>query len=349
MDLIPERNNTFEIGADLRFWDNRIRVDYSYYNTKVKDQIFPVGTAFSSGLSTVIRNAGDYETWGHEVLLSAKIVNTENFSWETIFNFSTFASEVTSIPDDLDEIVFFDDRITNKAKVGDELGSLYGWVFQTAPDGQRIVGDDGKWIITGSENEGFYYEGDNEMVKVGNAFPDYTLSMTNSFTYKNLALNFLLEYKSGGDVYDRALRNNIRNGNLAITEFRDETKVLEGVMSDGNGGFVPNDQELLITANGFYRDFDNYNSASEILLQDASWLKLRTIGLTYNFPSNLVRSLGISAASVNASANNIILWTPFDGFDPEGNQFSAGSNIYGFTGLTTPLTQSYSFGLSLQF
>lgn len=349
VDLIPERNNTFEIGADLRFWDNRIRVDYSYYNTRVKDQIFPVGTAYSSGLSSVIRNAGDYETWGHEMLISAKLVRSENFTWETIFNFSTFSSEVTAIPDDLDEIVFFDDRITNKAKVGDKLGSLYGWVFQTAPDGQRIVGDDGKWIITGSENEGFYYEGDNEMVKVGNAFPDYTLSMTNSFTFKNLALNFLLEYKSGGDVYDRALRNNIRNGNLAITEFRDELKVLEGVMSDGNGGFVTNDQELLITANGFYRDFDNYNSASEILLQDASWLKLRTIGLTYNFPATFIKNMGISAASINASANNIILWTPFDGFDPEGNQFSAGSNIYGFTGLTTPLTQSYSFGLSLQF
>ena len=348
-DLVPERNNTFELGTDLRFWNNRIRLDYSYYNTKVTDQIFPVGTAYSSGLSSVVRNAGDYETWGHEILLSSEIVKNENFSWETIFNFSTFDSEVTAIPDDLDEIIFFEDRITNKAKVGDKLGSLYGWVFQTAPDGQRFVGDDGKWIVTGSENEGFYYEGENQMVKVGNAFPDYTLSMTNTFTYKGLSLNFLVEYKSGGDVYDRALRNNIRNGNLAITEFRDQTRVLEGVRSDGNGGFVPNDQELLITANSFYRDFNNYNTASEILLQDASWVKLRTIGLTYNFPANFVRNMGINSASINASANNIILWTPFDGFDPEGNQFSAGSNIYGFTGLTTPLTESYSLGLSLQF
>ncbi|WP_431122040.1 SusC/RagA family TonB-linked outer membrane protein [Flagellimonas flava] len=349
VELVPERNNTLEVGADLRFWNNRIRLDYSYYNTKVKDQIFPVGAANSSGLSTVIRNAGDYKTWGHEVLLSAGLIKPKNFDWETIFNFSTFGSEVTAIPDDLDEIVFFEDRITNKVKVGDELGSLYGWVFQTAPDGQRFVGDEGKWIITGSENEGFYYEGENEMVKVGNAFPDYTLSMTHSLSYKNLALDFLLEYKSGGDVYDRAFRNNVRNGNLAITEFRDETKVLEGVMSDGNGGYVPNTQELLITANDFYRDFDNYNSAAEILLHDASWLKLRMVGLSYNFPTVLVKQIGMKSAAINASANNIILWTPFDGFDPEGNQFSAGSNIYGFTGLTTPLTQSYSFGLNLQF
>ena len=126
-------------------------------------------------------------------------------------------------------------------------------------------------------------------------------------------------------------------------------RVLEGVMDNGSGGFTQNTQELVITANGFYRDFNNYNTASEILLQDGSWLKLRTIGLSYNVPSNFIDKLGISRASINASANNILLWTPFEGFDPEGNQFSAGSNIYGFTGLTTPLTQSYSFGVSLEF
>ncbi len=349
VNLKPERNNTFEIGTDLRFLDNRIRLDYAYYRSKVTDQIFPVGAAYSSGLSSVVRNAGNYETWGHEVLISADIIKKADFGWEAIVNWSTTGSEVTEIPNDLDEIVFFDDWITNKAKVGDELGTLYGWVFQTAPNGERYVGPDGKWVVTGSENTGFYYEGDNEKVKVGNAFPDYILSLTNNIRYKNFTLNFLIEYKAGGDLYDRGRRNAIRNGNLKLTEFRDMPRVLEGVMDDGNGGFTPNTQELIITANDFYRDFNNYNTAAEILLQDGSWVKLRTIGLSYAIPQKILSKLGISAASLNASANNIIIWTPFDGFDPESNQFSAGSNIYGFTGLTTPLTQSYSFGINFEF
>ncbi len=348
-DLIPERNNTFEIGTDLRFLKNRLRLDYSYYKSKVSDQIFPVGAAYSSGLSSVVRNAGDFETWGHELLLSYKIFNNQDFSWEAIANFFTNGSKVTAIPNDLDEIVFFDDWITAKAKVGDELGTLYGWVFQTAPDGQRYVGPEGKWVVTGSENSGFYTEGDNQKVVVGNAFPDYVLTLSNYFKYKNFGLNFLVEYKAGGDLYDRGRRNGIRNGNLKLTEFRDETRVLEGVMDDGNGGFVPNTQELLVTANGFYRDANNYNAASEVLLQDGSWVKLRTIGLSYDLPKKLLSRIGMTRAAINANANNIILWTPFDGFDPEGNQFSAGSNIYGFTGLTTPLTQSYSFGLTFEF
>lgn len=347
--LVPEKSNSFEIGTDLRFLDNRFRLDYSYYKTKVSDQIFPVGTAQSSGISSYVRNAGDYETWGHELLLSADIIKKEDFKWEATVNWSTNGGEVTSIPDDLDEIVFFSDRITAKAKVGDALGTLYGWVFQTAPDGQRYVGSDGKWIITGSENSGFYYTGGNEMVKVGNAFPDYIASMNNAFTWKNIGFNFLIEYKKGGDLYDRGFRNALRNGNLRETEFRDQERVLAGVMDDGSGGFTPNTIPLMITANGYYRDFNNYNSASEVLLQDGSWLKLRSIGMTYNFEGKLLEKIGMSGASINASAHNIILWTPFKGFDPEGNQFSAGSNIYGFTGLTTPLTESYSLGLKLEF
>ncbi len=349
LNIKPEKSNTFEIGTDLRMFKNRVRVDYSYYKSNVNDQIFPVGAAFSSGLSTVVRNAGDYETWGHELLVILDVFKRENFQWEAIVNWSTTGGKVTSIPNDLDEIVFFDDWITAKAKVGDKLGSLYGWVFQTAPNGERIVGPEGKWIVTGSNNEDFYWSGGNQKVKVGNAFPDYILSLTNNITWANLNLNFLVEYKSGGDLYDRGLRNGLRNGTLKETEFRDETTVLAGVMADGNGGFVPNTQEVLITANNFYRDADNFNAAAEVLLEDASWVKLRTVGITYSLPTNFISKLKLSRASVTASANNIILWTPFDGFDPEGSQFSAGSNIHGFTGLTVPLTQSYSLGLNFEF
>lgn len=348
-NLKPERANTFEIGTDLRFFKNKLRFDYSYYTTTVNDQIFTVGAAYSSGRSGITRNAGQYKTWGHEITMVAKIIDHKDFKWESTINWSTNGGKVTQLPKDLKEIIFFGDRITAKAKEGDALGTLYGWKFKTVPTGQRYVGSDGKWIVTGSENDGFYYTGANEMVKVGNAFPDYIISMNNNFNWKNFTLSTLLEYKVGGDVYDRGFRNSLRNGNLKETEFRDQTKILEGYMDDGAGGFTPNTQELLVTANSFYRDFNNYNSASEVLLQDGSWIKLRNIALTYKMPKGLMEKMHLSNASITASANNILIWTPFKGFDPEANQFSAGSNIYGFTGLTAPLTQSYSLGIKLQF
>ncbi len=349
LNLTPERSNSFEIGADLRFLDNRLRLDYTYYLNNVTNQIFRVGSAYSSGLSGNIRNAGDFELWGHEVLLGGEVVRGNDFGWDMNFNFSTTDSELTAIPEDLEQIVYFDDRITNKAKVGDALGSLYGWVYQTAPDGQRYVGSNGKWVTTGHKNSGYYYTNANETVKVGNAFPDFILSNNQTISWKDISLNFLVEWKKGGDLYDRGRRNSIRNGNLKITEFRDQEKILEGVMDDGSGGYVKNNQSITISGNNFYRDWRHYNNAAEVLLQDGSWLKLRTLGLGYSIPEKVVSKIGMRTATLQANANNIILWTPFDGFDPEGSQFSAASNIYGYTGLATPLSQSYSLGLNVTF
>jgi TonB-linked SusC/RagA family outer membrane protein len=343
----PERDNSLEVGTNLHFLRNRIRVDYSYYSTIVKKQIFSVGTAYSSGLSGLVRNAGKFRTWGHEVMVSGDIIRNKNIKWEVYINWSTNKGKLLSLPEDLDEVIFFSDRITSKVKVGDQIGSLYGWVFKTV-NGQRYVissgSSKGKWMITGSDNEGYFYTGTNQMVKVGNAFPKFITSLGSNFTWKNLTFNFLLEWKHGGDVYDRGYRNALRNGNLLETEFRDQERVLQGVTDDGNGGYKPNDIPLLITANSYYRDWNNYNSASEVLLKDASWLKLRSIGISYRFHFKHVKSF-----DVYANAHNIILWTPFDGFDPEANYFGAGSNIYGYTGLTVPLSQSYTVGVKFNF
>jgi len=348
-NLKPERSASYEIGTDLRFLNNRFRIDYSYYYTKVTDQIFRVKTAYSSGLSGSYINAGDYDIKGHELLLSADILKNKSFKWTSTVNFSTNKGVITSLPEQLgDEIVYFNDRITAKSKVGDEIGSLYGWVFMTR-DGKRYVNSDGKWVITGDKNDGYFYQNGNEMVKVGNALPDYVLTFGNRFGYKNFSFNFLLEYKKGGDLYDKGYRNSLRNGNLKETEFRDQDRVLEGVMDDGSGGYTKNTIPLTITANSYYRDWNNYNNAAEVLLQDGSWVKFRTIGLSYSFGKGFAKKLRAKNISLYVNANNILVWTPFKGFDPESNYFSAGSNIHGYTGLGVPLTRDYSFGFNVKF
>jgi len=339
INTIPEKNQSFEIGADLRFFKNRLRVDYAYYKTKIKNQIFDVGTAPSTGESALNRNAGDFETFGHELLISGDIVKNDNFKWEMFLNYSTNEGKVLDLPDDIEAVEFANAGfagVTSEVREGDNTGDLYGWKWRYE-NGQRYIGDDGKPRVDFEARQ-----------KVGNAFPDFVASIGNNLSYKNISFNFLLEWKEGGDLYDSGQRNSIRNGLLALTEFRDVTTVLEGVMDDGNGGFVTNTQEVLIDQN-YYRSSTRYNRASEILVQDASWVKLRTIGLTYNISGPILEKLHMEKFSISASANNILLWTPFRGFDPEGSQYSAGSNVYGFTGFSTPLSESYSFGIKLGF
>ena len=336
-DMIPESNQSYEIGGDFRFFNNRIRLDYSYYNTRIKNQIFTVGTAYSTGLSGIVRNAGDFQTSGHEFSLSGDIIKNENFKWEAILNWSTNEGEVLSLPEDIESLVFADSGfagITSEIRDGDKMGTLYGYKWRYE-NGERYIASDGLPRVDLSEK-----------VVVGNAFPDFTTSLSNRFSYKGFNFNFLLEWKKGGDLYDSGRRNSIRNGILKVTEVRDVSMVLEGVMDDGSGGFTTNTQEGLIDQN-YYRSSTSYNRASEVLVQDASWVKLRTIGITYNINSAVLDKLNISNLSISANANNILLWTPYEGYDPEGNQYSAGANVYGFTGLSTPISESYSLGIKL--
>ncbi len=339
LDIKPEKNQSFEIGADLRFFQNRFRIDYAYYKTRVKDQIFGVGTAFSSGISTIVRNAGDFETFGHELLLSGDIITKEDFSWELFMNWSTSEGKVLEIPDDIESIIFVNSGfagVTSEIRAGDRMGTLYGWKWRYE-NGQRYIDANGKPEVDFTERQ-----------KVGNAFPDFISSLGSNLKWKNLGFNFLLEWKKGGDLYDAGRRNSIRNGILTLTEFRDVDTVLDGVMDDGNGGFTTNTTSAFIDQN-YYRSSTDFNRASEILVQDASWVKLRNIGLTYSFNADFIKKLHIEKLMLSASAQNILIWTPFDGFDPEGNQYSAGSNVYGFTGLNVPVSQSYSFGINIGF
>ncbi len=337
--LLPEKNRSFEVGADIRFFENKLRFDYAYYRTTVDNQIFTVGTAYSTGLSGIVRNAGKFRSWGHELLVSYDIFKNENFGWETYLNWSTNTGEVVALPDDIEALIFADSGfagITSEIRDGDKLGSLYGYTWRYE-NGQRYIDENGYPVVNLDER-----------VKVGNAFPDFIASLGNRLNYKGFNFDFLIEWKKGGDLYDSGRRNALRNGILKVTEFRDETTVLDGVMDDGNGGYTQNTQEALIDQD-YYRSSTAYNRAAEILVQDASWVKLRNISLGYNFKGNILEAIHARNLSVSVSAQNILVWTPYDGYDPEGNQYSAGSNVYGFAGLSTPLAEIYSVGFKLGF
>ncbi|MGJ8745595.1 SusC/RagA family TonB-linked outer membrane protein [Polaribacter sp.] len=338
-NMIPESNKSYELGADFRFFNNRLGVDYSYYKTRIDNQIFTVGTAYSSGLGGIVRNAGDFETEGHEFSLSADIFKGEDFKWNAVLNWSTNEGHVLSLPDDIESLIFADAGfagITSEIRDGDLMGTLYGYKWRYE-NGERYIGSDGLPKVNLDER-----------VKVGNAFPDFITSLSNSFSYKGFNLNFLLEWKKGGDLYDSGRRNSIRNGILKVTEYRDVETILEGVMDDGNGGFTTNTILGTIDQN-YYRSSTSYNRAAEVLVQDASWVKLRTIGITYNFDGAILKKLNMRNLSITANANNLLLWTPYEGYDPEGSQYSAGTNVYGFTGLSTPISESYSLGVKLGF
>ncbi|GLR15646.1 SusC/RagA family TonB-linked outer membrane protein [Portibacter lacus] len=333
-NLKPETTTSTEFGLDLRVLQNRIGIDFTYFKQNSKDQIIPVPVSNATGYSRFITNAGEIENSGVELLLNLNPVSTKDFSWDMSINYSKMTSKVISIKEGIDEIIFFDDRITSKLVPGGKVGDLYGWDFDRSEDGQLLIG-----------SNGFPQINFDSTILVGNAYPDFTAGMTNTFTYKGLSLGFLLEWRSGGDVYDRGFRNSLRNGLLAETERRHEEVIFDGVLADGS----PNNIPVEINGESLYRDGNRYNNAYQILLQDASWFRVRRVSLGYSLPSKMLNKQYISSARISFSGNNLFLSTPARGYDPEINYFGSGSNIAGYTGLQTPATRSYFVSLDLNF
>jgi TonB-linked SusC/RagA family outer membrane protein len=353
-NLKPERTKGWEFGADLRFFKNRFRIDYAYFNNKVYDAIFPASTARSTGKISILRNSGIYETKGHELLLSGDVIKNKDFSLEVIYNFGKNTGKIVDLPDEVPYINFSTDLtgayLYLQPREGDNIGAIYGYRFDRTDDGQLIL--DSAGLPTTSTT-------DEDRIIVGDATPDFTMSLGSNLKWKNFGFNFLFEWKKGGDKYSwqRYILNRMGQSQFSM-QFRegDGQYLFEGVMEDPNnpGSYIPNTTEADFSpeSNSGYRLF-NYTSYgrrnSEYLLQDASWVKLRNIGVSYSINKSFLEKINIDEFTISASANNILIWTPFDGFDPEGSDYAAGSNKYGFTGRGIPLSESYSFGVTIGF
>ncbi len=334
-NLKPEKQKSLEFGTELHFLKDLISLDFSWYRSKNVDQIIPVPVAYTSGYSTYITNAGSIQNEGYEVELTATPVKTKDWRWTIIGNWSRNRSKVISIKEGITDINFYDEgRILNKLTVGGSAGDLYGTAYRRDEKGNLLIRADGFPDFT------------PQFVKAGNAFPDWIGSVSTSVSWKNFTLSGLLEYKKGGDVFDVTMRNSIRNGVLKITENRYQQVVFNGVkIADGK----PNDIPVVLDHN-YYRNTNFFNNITDVILQDASWLRLRNISLSYDLPKKLLQRTGfIKGANVGITGSNFILWTPYSGYDPGSNAFATGYNVYGFTGSNIPNYSSWILNLNLNF
>lgn len=337
LNLKPETTTSSEVGVDLRFFNNRLGLDLTYYQQNSKDQILQVPVSNTTGFSRFLTNAGEIENKGIEVLLNATPVKRGDFTWDASLNYTRNRGKVVSIREGIEEIVRFEGTggITYKLVPGGQVGDLFGYAFNRDDAGNLIIGSDGFPSIN-----------QDTLVKVGNALPNFTAGLTNTFRYKGIGLSVLLEWRDGGDMVDMGIRNSIRNGLPAQTARQYEEVIFNGVTETGE----PNTQPVEITGENLYRSFARYNGAAEIILEDASWFRIRRVSVFYDLPKSLLGGgKFISTARVTLTGNNLFINTPFRGFDPETNYLGSGSSIYGFTGLQTPGVRTYTASLNLTF
>lgn len=337
-NLKPEFSKEFEIGAELRFMNNRIGVDATYYRNTVEDMILSVPISNTTGASRYVTNAGSLENNGIELSGFFNVLRSERgLNWTTSANWSTSEGRATeiNIGEENPEIVIMNLRgVANKYTLDGKIGDLYASPFLRNEEGRLILDENG---LPSMNND--------TTIVMGNAFPDFIASWTNSFSIKGFEFSFLWEWKKGGDVVDATRNYSIGNGQLEATAGRHQNVLFNGVTETGE----ENTTYTEITALNFYRNSGRYRFAPEVYLQDASWIRLRNISLSYRTPKAWLVNSFISEAKITLSANNIYLNTPFQGWDPESNYFGPSSNIYGYLGYRTPQTKSFNFKVNLTF
>lgn len=338
-NLVPEMQRSLELGTELHFLNDRVNLDVSVYQSKNENQILSVPISYNSGYSSLLTNSGSIRNRGIEVELNTTPVKSRDFRWNLIFNWSMNRSKVLSIKEGITEVPFYNEgRIINKLVVGGSAGDLYGIAYLKDPAS-------GKFVI---ENTGYHAitpTAASDWVKVGNAIPDWQGSVINTITWKGLSISALLEVKQGGDLFDVTMRNGIRNGVLKITENRYEEIIFDGITRDGK----PNTTPVILDEN-YYRNNNLFNNIADVIIQDASWIRLRNVSLSYDIPNKLVQKSGfVKTLNLGVTASNFILHTPYVGYDPQSTAFGSGYNVYGFTGSNIPNYSSVVFSLNATF
>jgi TonB-linked SusC/RagA family outer membrane protein len=362
--LKPERTSTIEVGTELRFLQSRLGVDFTWYKLNSRDQIIPVYLSPTTGYTQINTNAGEVENKGIEVVLNGSPVKGKDFSWDVNMNYSRNRNKVVAIKEGLTEIVvgshfgYVNSGVTLKYVPGFPVGNLYGTTFQRYYGGKTddkvtFYKDLPMVIATTGSNAGFPIPDLNQRI-LGNSQPKWMGGITNTLSYKNIRLSFLIETQQGQYRYNQLGNFMAAFGIAKYTEDRTTYKVFPGVLANGS----PNTQSVYMGmgkvagdtrdwGNGYYRNI--FRTVSEPFVEDASWTRVRYLSLSYQIPSTIFKTNVIKGATVSFTGNNLILWTDYSGFDPETSSMPAGSNADGFTGFSYPALRSYLMSLTLDF
>lgn len=345
--LQPALSTELEFGFDVRFLDNRIGLDLTYYRQKTTDDIVLSTISRASGFASTYVNIGELSNNGIEFLLTATPVRGE-LTWDVSLNFAKNLNNVDFIAPNINEIVAEEPRTRNvyiKHIVGQPFGTITGRVQQTTPDGTPIFNADGTPLAS------------TTYIPIGNGVPNFTGGINNTFSYKNFNLDFLIDFKSGGDIFsgtnNRLTQQGFHQQSL-IGRAEESALHITGVTNTGttaNPVFVPVDRDLTPNEAQVYwnRVGGESTAISSMFLYDASFVKLRQLTLGYNFPKSMLSKTPIQNLNLSFVGRNLwVISKNIDNVDPE-SAYSTNAGAQGLEYFAMPQTRSYGFNLRVTF
>ncbi|MDR1556521.1 MAG: SusC/RagA family TonB-linked outer membrane protein [Tannerellaceae bacterium] len=363
-NLKPERQRAYEAGLEASFLNNRVGFDLALYNNTTFDQLVPISVSFATGYNSRWINAGEIQNKGVELSLFGTPVKTKDFSWDVKLNWASNRNKVVSLYVDEAgnevrnlQLGSLQGGVTINARIGEPYGVISGTDYVYHANGEKIIGANGR----------YQFSAENDKV-LGNVNPDWTGGLSNTFTYKNLALSFLIDAQSGGNLFsldmsygqatgvytESAGLNDLGNPKRDPIVWADPNDHSKGYASNSGGTVLPGVREDG-TPNTLRVDESSYQAGGYIakpnkaFVYDASFVKLRELSLTYTFPKSLlVKTRAISGASLALVGSNLwIIHKNLPYADPEATQSSG--NIQGWQSGVAPTERNFGLTLNVQF
>ena len=324
--LKPQNTRSYEVGADVNFLDNLITFSYTYSRQNVKDQIFEVPLASSTGASKLLTNGGKIHTNTHEFTLGFNPIRTKNINWDFAFNWTKIDNYVDELAPGVENISlggYVTPQV--RASAGEKFPVIYGVGFKRDENGNRLVDENGLPIA-------------GEAQVIGKVSPDFLMGFNTTLRLWKCTISAVLDWKQGGQMYSRTTGLADYYGVSKRTENREGTIIFDGYKTDGTKN------DIAITgANAQQVFYSRLNDIDESSVYDNSFIKLREVAVNYKILQK--RSIELS---VNAFARNILIWAQLPDLDPEASQ--GNNNMAGaFEDYSMPQTASFGFGFNIKF
>lgn len=341
-ELKPERTTSIEFGTEWRFFNNRLEFDFTYYKTNTKDQLFNLPAPSGSAYERYYVNAGEIQNQGVEIMLNATPVMTNNFRWKTGFNFATNKNKALELVEGLDRFLFNggeSNNVWSYLEVGGSFGDIYGTTFVRDENGQIQYAEKTEKQLD-SERMPLV---NKDPVKLGNSNPDFNLGWSNTITWKDFSLYFLIDGRFGGDVMSLTEADLDQYG---VSKTSGDARDRGYIMLEGRkitGG--ENNKYIM----DFYNIVGGRAGVTEQYMYDATNIRLRELSISYSLPQSLLAKTGfIKGLQVSLIGRNLFFFKNNAPYDPDG-LMSTSNRLQGVDVFGMPTNRSFGFNLKVNF
>jgi len=360
--LKPEIQDSWEIGGELRFLNNRIGLDYTYYHSQTNNQIAQPRLSNASGYILKSINSGSVINKGMEIALTGKAISQKDFGWDVMLNFSYNKGRLGAFLPGVSYFYPTDAQFGSVKAASIPNGGYFlgmtGTTYLRETDANKKEIPNGRYQVDPAT--GLYKINNNNPI-VGNREPSFIAGFNNTLRYKHLSLSVLFDIRKGGDVYNGTEYAMVLNGLSKRTLLNDRQSVtVSGVNANTGADFTQTyeaDKSYTIgttTVSGknlIQQYWTNYAANSYNFITSVNWVKLRSLSLSYDFTSLLKGKKIFKEISATAIGYNLHTWTNYKGMDPEVSAAggTGGSGSTGIDYLGVPAVASFTFGVNLTF